>query len=48
VDCYAGDDGKLASWYAGQGFTESEPFVVRREGRPDWPGMLFTEKLSSP
>jgi GNAT superfamily N-acetyltransferase len=45
VDCYAGDDGKLKAWYASQGFTEVEPFVVRREGRPDWPGMLFAEEV---
>jgi GNAT superfamily N-acetyltransferase len=45
VDCYAGDDGKLADWYRGQGFTTVEPFVVKREGRPDWPGMLLAEYL---
>ena len=45
VDCYAGDDGKLAAWYRGQGFATVEPFVVKREGRPDWPGMLLAEYL---
>ena len=45
VDCYAGDDGKLKSWYASQGFAEVEPFIVRRPGRPDWPGMLFAERI---
>ena len=45
VDCYAGDDGKLAAWYLGQGFATVETFVVKREGRPDWPGMLLAEHL---
>ncbi|MDJ1131276.1 GNAT family N-acetyltransferase [Streptomyces iconiensis] len=45
VDCFAGDDGRLKDWYAGQGFEEVGPFTVRREGRPDWPGMLFALRL---
>ncbi|MEZ0069153.1 GNAT superfamily N-acetyltransferase [Streptacidiphilus sp. MAP12-20] len=45
VDCFAGDDGRLKAWYATQGFVEVEPFVVPREGRPDWPGMLFAMRL---
>ncbi|SEL01803.1 GNAT family N-acetyltransferase [Streptacidiphilus jiangxiensis] len=45
VDCFAGDDGRLTHWYASQGFTEVEPFVVQREGRPDWPGMLFALRV---
>ncbi|MEY9878152.1 GNAT superfamily N-acetyltransferase [Streptacidiphilus sp. MAP12-33] len=45
VDCFAGDDGRLTRWYASQGFEEVEPFVVRREGRPDWPGMLFSMRV---
>lgn len=45
VDCFAGDDGRLKEWYASQGFEEVEPFTVRREGRPDWPGMLFAQRL---
>ena len=45
VDCFAGDDGRLKNWYASQGFEEVEPFTVRREGRPDWPGMLFAMRL---
>jgi GNAT superfamily N-acetyltransferase len=45
VDCYAGGDRKLAAWYLGQGFAEAETFVVKREGREDWPGMLLAEYL---
>ena len=45
VDCYAGGDRKLAGWYLAQGFTEAETFVVKREGREDWPGMLLAEYL---
>ena len=45
VDCYAGDDGKLRDWYVSQGFTAVEPFTVRREGKPDWPGMLLAQHL---
>lgn len=45
VDCYAGDDGKLAAWYLGQGFATVETFTVKREGQPDWPGMLLAEHL---
>jgi GNAT superfamily N-acetyltransferase len=45
VDCYAGDDGRLVAWYVGQGFATVEPFVVKREGQPDWPGMLLAEYL---
>lgn len=47
VDCYAGDDRKLNAWYVSQGFTEVGPFVVRREGKPDWPGMLLAEDLGT-
>jgi GNAT superfamily N-acetyltransferase/NTP pyrophosphatase (non-canonical NTP hydrolase) len=45
VDCYAGDDRKLNAWYVSRGFTEVGPFVVQREGRPDWPGMLLAQYL---
>jgi GNAT superfamily N-acetyltransferase len=45
VDCFAGGDGRLKAWYAGRGFVEVEPFVVKREGRPDWPGMLFAMRV---
>ncbi|HTJ67402.1 MAG TPA: GNAT family N-acetyltransferase [Actinospica sp.] len=45
VDCYAGDDRKLNAWYVSQGFTEVGPFVVKREGRADWPGMLLAQYL---
>lgn len=48
VDCFAGDDGRLKDWYASQGFEEVEPFVVKREGRPDWPGMLFAMRVELP
>ena len=47
VDCFAGDDGRLKDWYASQGFAEVEPFVAKREGRPDWPGMLFAMRVGS-
>ncbi|HET9172876.1 MAG TPA: GNAT family N-acetyltransferase [Actinospica sp.] len=45
VDCYAGGDRKLNSWYVSQGFTEVGPFTVRRPGREDWPGMLLQQYL---
>lgn len=45
VDCYAGDDRKLNAWYVSQGFVEVGPFFVKREGQPDWPGMLLAEYL---
>jgi GNAT superfamily N-acetyltransferase len=47
VDCFAGDDGRLKEWYASQGFAAVEPFVVKREGRPDWPGMLFAMRVDA-
>ncbi|RAG84432.1 GNAT family N-acetyltransferase [Streptacidiphilus pinicola] len=48
VDCFAGDDGRLKDWYASQGFTEVEPFTVRRDSGPDWPGMLFAMRVELP
>jgi GNAT superfamily N-acetyltransferase len=45
VDCYAGGDRKLNSWYVRQGFTEVGPFVVQRAGFEDWPGMLLAQYL---
>jgi hypothetical protein len=45
VDCFAGADGRLREWYESQGFEPVEPFVVRRPGRPDWPGMLLQQYL---
>lgn len=45
VDCYAGDDGKLPAFYRGQGFAEVGPFGVKRDGRPDWPGMLLAQRV---
>jgi GNAT superfamily N-acetyltransferase len=47
VDCYAGGDRKLNAWYVGQGFGEVGPFVVRREGKEDWPGMLLAQYLEN-
>jgi GNAT superfamily N-acetyltransferase len=47
VDCYSGGDRRLNRWYVDQGFTEVGPFVVKRTGRPDWPGMLLQEYLES-
>jgi GNAT superfamily N-acetyltransferase len=47
VDCYAGGDRKLNSWYVGQGFAEMGPFVVQRAGREDWPGMLLAQYLEN-
>ena len=48
VDCFAGEDGKLSAWYQSQGFTAVEPFIVRRAGLPDWPGMLLAQYLDGP
>jgi len=48
LDCYAGQDGKLAAWYEGQGFSPVEPLVVPQKGRPDWPGMLMAQYLEQP
>jgi len=45
VDCFGGDDGRLRDWYQSQGFEAVEPFVVRRPGHPDWPGMLLQQYL---
>jgi hypothetical protein len=39
VDCYAGDDGKLVSWYESAGFTRTEPFEVN-----GWPGQLLERR----
>ncbi|MEQ4723729.1 GNAT family N-acetyltransferase [Nonomuraea sp. B19D2] len=40
VDCYAGDDGRLVSFYESCGFTRSAPFTVG-----EWPGMLLDRRL---
>lgn len=45
LDCYSGGDRKLNAWYVSQGFTEVEPFVIKREGKADWPGMLLARYL---
>ena len=47
VDCYAGGDRKLNSWYVSQGFTEVAPFTVQRPGREDWPGLLLQQYLDT-
>ncbi|MEU5863427.1 MULTISPECIES: GNAT family N-acetyltransferase [unclassified Nonomuraea] len=36
VDCYAGDDGRLVSYYESCGFTREAPFTVG-----EWPGMIL-------
>ncbi|MFI9591391.1 GNAT family N-acetyltransferase [Nonomuraea sp. NPDC052265] len=36
VDCYAGDDGRLVSYYESCGFTRDQPFTVG-----EWPGMIL-------
>jgi GNAT superfamily N-acetyltransferase len=46
LDCYAGGDRKLNAWYVSQGFSEVEPFVIKREGKADWPGMLLAQYLN--
>ncbi|MFC4118100.1 GNAT family N-acetyltransferase [Nonomuraea zeae] len=40
VDCYAGDDGRLVTYYERCGFTRAEPFTVG-----EWPGMLLQRRL---
>ncbi|MEU6716514.1 GNAT family N-acetyltransferase [Nonomuraea sp. NPDC046802] len=40
VDCYAGDDGRLVTYYEKCGFTRATPFTVG-----DWPGMLLTRRV---
>ena len=47
VDCFAGEDGKLAAWYVSQGFSPVENVVVKREGLPDWPGLLLAQYLDT-
>jgi GNAT superfamily N-acetyltransferase len=39
VDCYAGDDGRLVTYYESCGFTRAEPFTVG-----EWPGMILTRR----
>ncbi|GAA3619032.1 GNAT family N-acetyltransferase [Nonomuraea rosea] len=41
VDCYAGDDGRLVSYYERCGFTRTEPFTVG-----EWSGMLLQRRLT--
>ncbi|MCC3776698.1 GNAT family N-acetyltransferase [Streptomyces sp. UNOB3_S3] len=40
VDCYAGDDGRLVAYYAGQGFTPTEAFTVE-----EWPGQVLARRV---
>lgn len=41
VDCYAGDDGKLVTYYERHGFTRTESFV----GTDDWPGQVLARRV---
>ncbi|MFI6506014.1 GNAT family N-acetyltransferase [Streptosporangium sp. NPDC050855] len=41
VDCYAGDDGRLVTYYERCGFTRSMPFFVGA-----WPGMVLQRRLT--
>ncbi|SBT37856.1 GNAT family N-acetyltransferase [Micromonospora auratinigra] len=45
VDCYAGDDRALVGFYESCGFTATDPFTVRRPGRPPWPGQVLQRRL---
>lgn len=40
VDCYAGGDGALVRYYAGQGFTPTQTFQV-----DEWPGQVLEWRL---
>lgn len=48
VDCYAGDDRALVSFYERQGFTPTEPFTVHRPDRAPWPGQVLARRLDRP
>ncbi|MFF0866564.1 GNAT family N-acetyltransferase [Nonomuraea sp. NPDC003560] len=39
VDCYAGDDERLISYYESCGFTRDQPFTVG-----EWPGMILRQR----
>ncbi|MFI7106627.1 GNAT family N-acetyltransferase [Nonomuraea sp. NPDC050227] len=39
VDCYAGDDERLVSYYESCGFTRDQPFTVG-----EWPGMILCQR----
>ncbi|MEU8319276.1 GNAT family N-acetyltransferase [Nonomuraea sp. NPDC048881] len=39
VDCYAGDDERLVSYYESCGFTRDQPFTVG-----EWPGMILHQR----
>ncbi|MGW4403439.1 GNAT family N-acetyltransferase [Nonomuraea sp. NPDC004702] len=39
VDCYAGDDERLVSYYESCGFTRDQPFTVG-----EWPGMILRQR----
>ncbi|MDP9848066.1 GNAT family N-acetyltransferase [Streptosporangium lutulentum] len=40
VDCYAGDDGRLVTYYESRGFTRTETFSVG-----EWPGQILQMRL---
>ncbi|MET7483436.1 GNAT family N-acetyltransferase [Streptomyces sp. NPDC005538] len=42
VDCYAGDDRKLVTYYETNGFTPTEPFTV---GADAWPGQVLARRV---
>ena len=45
VDCYAGPDRALVSYYEKQGFTATDRFEVARPSGP-WPGQVLQQRLS--
>ncbi|MFC8505085.1 GNAT family N-acetyltransferase [Streptomyces sp. NPDC057411] len=40
VDCFAGSEGRLVAYYAGQGFTPTETFLVG-----DWQGQVLERRV---
>ncbi|WP_329117642.1 GNAT family N-acetyltransferase [Streptomyces sp. NBC_01353] len=40
VDCFAGSEGRLVSYYERQGFTRTTPFTVG-----DWPGQVLERRI---
>lgn len=43
LDCWAGGDGKLGAYYESQGFTPTEPFMVK-----EWKGQVLEMRLPQP
>ncbi|KFY40384.1 hypothetical protein V495_05461 [Pseudogymnoascus sp. VKM F-4514 (FW-929)] len=41
LDCWAGNDGNLSSYYVSQGFVEVGEFLAEKPGRDPWPGKLL-------